>query len=117
MSDITAAARLHQSHQPLALAREIPTPGIINPVKIDRSSKLYQAAQDFESLFVKQMLSSMRSTVEKSGMMDGGMGEDIFEDMLYDQYAKNMTQSASFGLADSLYSQLQFLETLPKMKV
>jgi flagellar protein FlgJ len=38
--------------------------------------------------------------------MDGGMAEDIFSDMLYDEYAKSMTKNAGFGLADQVYLQL-----------
>lgn len=79
---------------------------VVRRSSIDRQSKLYQAAQDFEAIFVKQMLNSMRKTVDKSGLVDGGMAEEIFEDMLYDEYAKKMTRVAGFGLADQIYLQL-----------
>ncbi len=72
---------------------------------IDRSSDLYKACVDFESLFIKQMLNAMRETVPKDGLLDGGLGRDIFEDMLYDEYAKKMAETASFGLADTIYLQ------------
>ena len=49
----------------------------------------------------------MRKTVEKSGLLDGGMAEDFFEDMLYDEYAKKMAETANFGLAAMIYGQLQ----------
>jgi flagellar protein FlgJ len=73
---------------------------------VDRSSKLYEACVDFEALFVKQMLSAMRKSVQKTGLLDGGMAQDIFEDMLYDEYAKSMARNAGFGLADTVYLQL-----------
>ena len=73
---------------------------------IDRHSRLYRACEDFEALFIKQMLSSMRKTVHKTGLMDGGMAEEIFEDMLYDEYALKMARSAGFGLSDTLYREL-----------
>ena len=73
---------------------------------IDRSSKLYEACVDFEALFVKQMLNAMRKNVQKTGLLDGGMGQDIFEDMLYDEYSKSMARNAGFGLADTVYLQL-----------
>ncbi len=75
-------------------------------VAIDRSSKLYDQCQEFESIFVNMMLKEMRASVNKSGLIDGGQAEDIFEDMLYDEYAKDMTKSAGFGLADSVYLEL-----------
>lgn len=71
-----------------------------------RDKKLFDACIQFEALFVKQMLNSMRKTVQKSGLMDGGMAEEIFEDFLYDEYALKMAESAGFGLADTLYQRL-----------
>jgi len=52
------------------------------------------------------MLKEMRATVDESGLIDGGQAEDIFSDMLYDEYAKSMTKSAGFGLADAVYLEL-----------
>lgn len=74
---------------------------------VDRSSQLYKVCLEFEAIFIKQMLNSMRRTVEKSGMLDGGLGEEFFEDMLYDEYAKKMAESANFGLAAMIYRQVQ----------
>jgi len=74
---------------------------------VDRGSELYKACQDFESLFIKQMLDAMRKTVNKQDdMLNGGMSQDIFEGMLYDEYAKKMAQTAQFGLADMIYRQV-----------
>ena len=74
-----------------------------------KDEKLMEACRDFEALFVKQMLDAMRKTVEKNGLIEGGMAEDIFEDMLYDEYAKLMTKNAGLGVADLLYKQLSNL--------
>ncbi len=74
---------------------------------IDRNSELYKASQDFEALFIKQMLDVMRKTIHKEDdMLNGGLGQDVYEDMLYDQYAKKMASTAQFGLADMIYRQL-----------
>jgi flagellar protein FlgJ len=51
------------------------------------------------------MLDVMRKTVPRDGLLDGGMGRDIFEDMLYDEYSKKMAETAQFGLADTIYLQ------------
>jgi flagellar protein FlgJ len=68
--------------------------------------KLKEATVEFEALFIKQMLNSMKKTINKSGLLDGGMGEEIFEDMLYDEYAKNMAQTANLGISDMMFRQL-----------
>lgn len=75
-------------------------------VAIDRASPLYEQCREFESIFVNMMLKAMRGTVEKSGLIDGGQAEDIFSDMLYDEYAKDMSKTAGFGLADAVYVEL-----------
>ena len=78
------------------------------PVKkpIDKTSELYKACEDFESIFIKQMLNVMRKSVQKSGLLESGMSQEIFEDMLYDEYAKKMAQTAQFGLASMIYDQV-----------
>jgi flagellar protein FlgJ len=70
-------------------------------------SKLKDACRDFEAIFIKQMLDSMRKTVQKTGLIDGGMAENIFEDFLYDEYSKVMAKTGSFGIQDLLYRQFK----------
>jgi len=74
--------------------------------KEKRSKKLMDACVEAESLFVGQMLKQMRSTVEKGDLINGGQTEEIFTDMLYDQYALNMSKTANFGIAKQMYNQL-----------
>lgn len=74
---------------------------------IDRTSELYEKSLEMESYIVKMMLSSMRKTVIRTD--DGGQNNfarNMYEDMLYDEYAITMTKNAGFGLADQLYLQL-----------
>ncbi len=74
---------------------------------IDKSSELYKASEDFEALFIKQMLDVMRKTIHKEDdLLGNGMGQDMYEDMLYDEYAKKMAETAQFGLADMIYQQV-----------
>ena len=74
---------------------------------IDKKSKLFEQCQEFESIFVKMMLKEMRNSVDKQdSLVSGGWAEDIYSDMLDDEYSKTMAKSAGFGLADQLYKQL-----------
>lgn len=43
---------------------------------------LEAVARDFEAVFTRMLLKSMRATVGKSDLFHGGRGEDIFTDML-----------------------------------
>src|SRR5574344_552078 len=74
---------------------------------IDKTSKLYEKAQELESYFVKIMLSSMRSTVQKSNLTgNDNYASKMYEDMLYDELSVSMTKNAGFGLADQIYMEV-----------
>jgi flagellar protein FlgJ len=83
--------------------------GVSNPAntKIDKNDKLYELCLELETFLVKNLLTGMRNTVQKSGLIEEGFAGKIYEDMLYDEYAKNLTKSAGFGLAEQAYRQLK----------
>lgn len=68
--------------------------------------KLYNTCKEMESILVKQMLTAMKKNVNKSGLIDGGFAEEIFEDMLFNQYAFKMSQNTRLGIAEAMYKQL-----------
>ena len=87
----------------------------LSATHVDKNSALYKACEDFQSIFIKQMLDTMRKTVDKSGgLIQQNQGEKVFEDMLYDEYSKKMSKSAGFDLADNIYKQMTFLQNIPK---
>lgn len=69
-------------------------------------TRLKQATEDFESIFVKQMLDSMRKTVKKGDLFGGGFAETIYEDMLYERYADRIAESGTLGIAKMLYERM-----------
>jgi flagellar protein FlgJ len=71
-----------------------------------QNDELKEACRDFEAIFIKQMLDSMKKTVPESGLLEGGMAEDIFEDMLYQEYATIISKSGDLGIAEMVYKQL-----------
>ena len=75
---------------------------------IDRTSTLYEQSMELENYMVKMMLSSARKTVMKSSLSGEGnsYARDMYEDMLYDNYAEALTKDAGFGLADQIYIEL-----------
>jgi len=68
--------------------------------------KLMDACVEMESIFVAKMLREMRNTVHKGEFINGGFAEEIFEDMLYDQYALNLSKNSNLGMAHMLYNEL-----------
>ena len=73
---------------------------------IDKEDKLYQLCLELETFLVKNILTGMRNTVQKSGLIQEGFAGKMYEDMLYDEYAKDFTRNANFGLAEMAYRQL-----------
>lgn len=77
----------------------------INVSSTDKK-KLFESCKEFEAIFIKQMLNSMKKTIHKEGISKSSTGQDIFEDMLYDEYSKKMSETAGFGLKNIMYKQL-----------
>jgi flagellar protein FlgJ len=66
---------------------------------------LKEAAKQFESLFMRELIKSMREATTKSGLMDGDVGEDMATDMLDQQMAVQMTGLPG-GLSEAIERQL-----------
>ncbi|MDR1389713.1 MAG: rod-binding protein [Treponema sp.] len=73
---------------------------------IDKNSELYEQCEALETFLVKNMLSGMRKTVIKSKLVDTGFSGEVYEDMLWDEYAKEYTKKTDFGLAELAYLEL-----------
>lgn len=69
--------------------------------------KMREVAGDFESLFINELFKSMRKTVPENEWLDGGMKQDIFEDMLYNEYAKDFSRMGGIGLGRMVYDYLK----------
>ena len=94
----------------LMRAREVsqnaPAPRASTRGEIDRSSELFELCMELETFLIKNLVKSMRSTVQKSNLIDTGFAGEIYEDMLYDEYAKDFARNAGFGFAEMAYREL-----------
>lgn len=70
--------------------------------------KVKMLAKEFESLFLNQMMKTMRSTIDEGGLVEKGPGEEMFTSMLDEETSRNMAfaPGGGMGLADQLTSQL-----------
>jgi flagellar protein FlgJ len=73
---------------------------------IDKTGKLYEQCEALETFLIKNLITSMRSTVQKSELLDTGFAGKMYEDMLYDEYAKEFSKNANFGFAELAYLEL-----------
>ena len=72
----------------------------------DTPRTLREATQEFESLFVAQMMREMRSTIPESGLLGAGSGQQIFREMLDQELSRRAAYSGNFGIGELLYRQL-----------
>ncbi|GBD50285.1 rod-binding protein [Methylopila sp. Yamaguchi] len=73
-------------------------------------SKLDAAAQDFEAVFLTQMMQAMFTDVGDEGPLGGGAGTDAYRSMLADQYGRNIAASGGVGIAAQVRSELLSLQ-------
>ncbi len=72
----------------------------------DLEKKLLDSAIELESMFINMMYKSMRNTLNKEDdPLYGGMTEDIFTDMMYNEYSKQTSKTYNLGLAKQIYLQ------------
>jgi flagellar protein FlgJ len=55
---------------------------------------------------LKTLINGMRKTVDKSEFSKSGFAGEMYEDMLYDEYTRDFTRNAGFGLAELAYLEL-----------
>lgn len=102
--NLTAQSGLQQSENQLQrLQREY-----MNPTDTD-GRKLKKVAQEFEGIFLEQMLTAMDKTIDRDGsILNGGYGEEVFRGMMYKEIAMNIATGPGqgFGLAQTIYQQM-----------
>jgi peptidoglycan hydrolase FlgJ len=76
--------------------------------------RVREASEDFESLFVTQMYQAMRRTAPPTELFGNTRDEELFRDLLDQEFAKTAAQSRSFGLGEALYEQMAPKPTIVK---
>lgn len=74
---------------------------------VSDDAKLREAANDFEAIFIQQMLKTMRKTSFESDLLPKSEGEKVFQSLLDEQYALLSAKSGSLGLSEMIYQQLK----------
>jgi len=86
---------------------------LASPGTSKTNKQLKSLSKQFESIFVHQLLKSMRSTVQKAGLFDSH-ATNMYESLHDEEIAKLMTEQKGIGLADVIYRDLARLEAKVK---
>jgi murein DD-endopeptidase MepM/ murein hydrolase activator NlpD len=73
---------------------------------VRQHGELKKAAQEFEAIFIAQMLKVMRETIEESGLTEGGLGKSIYTEMFDQEVSLNLAKKGALGIADILEKRL-----------
>ena len=71
---------------------------------------LRHAAEEFESVFLSEMLAPMFEGLDTEGLGGGGMGEQIFRPMLVERYARIHQPPGGVGIADSVVREFMRMQ-------
>ena len=82
---------------------------LASPGTSKTDEQLKSLSKQFESIFVHQLLKSMRSTVQKTGLFDSH-ATNMYESLHDEEIARLMTEQKGIGLADVIYRDLARLE-------
>ena len=76
---------------------------------VDRQ-RIRQAAEDFEAVFLSQMLEPMFEGIETDGPFGGGSSEQIFRSIMLQEYGKALAQRGGVGIADAVEQEMLKLQ-------
>mgnify|MGYP000876584205 CR=1 FL=1 len=88
-----------------------PLPARPNP-EATPNADLQRVAQEFEAVFLSEMLAPMFESLDTEGLGGGGMGEQMFRPMLVQRYAETIARAGGVGIADSILREFTRMQTV-----
>lgn len=80
---------------------------ILENAKESQDEKSLQSTcKQFESIFVNILMQNMRRTVSEGGLIEKSQAREMFEGMLDEEIAKEVSKEQGVGLAKTMYEQL-----------
>lgn len=71
-----------------------------------------KAAEDFESVFVSQMMEPMFQGLKTDGMFGGGQGEQVFRSLMIQEVGKEISKAGGIGISDAVYGEMLRMQGL-----
>ncbi len=81
---------------------------------VNSRAEAERIAQEFEKMFLAEMLQPMFAGIETDGPFGGGNAEEVFRPMLLERYAESISASGGVGIADAVLSEILRLQGLEK---
>ncbi len=69
-----------------------------------------EAAEQFEAVFLSQMLAPMLETVGTDPLFGGGPGEQMYRSLMVEEYGKAIARAGGVGIADHVEREILKLQ-------
>jgi Rod binding domain-containing protein len=79
---------------------------LATPLQTKQRDAAKHAAEDFESVFIAQMMEPMFQGLKTDGMFGGGPGEAVFRSLMIQEAGKDIAKSGGIGIAPMVYSEM-----------
>ncbi len=74
------------------------------------SEEVRRVAEEFEAVFISQMLAPMFQGLKTDELFGGGPGEDIYRSVLVEEYGKSIARAGGIGLSDAIQREILRLQ-------
>lgn len=103
VTNTLAAAQTSRAQTSRAQTSQAQTSQAKSPVSA-QSAK--QVGQEFEALFLSEMLAPVFESIDSDGMFGGGQGEEIYRSLMVQEYGKAIAQGGGVGIADMVQREI-----------
>ncbi|HON57063.1 MAG TPA: rod-binding protein [bacterium] len=108
--------KLEESNKPLALEKQqdfktqfMNVRQSYQRTEQQKMQALREQCMNMEAELVKIMVNQMYKTINKTDFIHGGQAEEMFRDMLNEQYAESIVKNTNLGIGESIYRQIMGL--------
>ncbi len=82
------------------------TSALKEAAKARSDKQIDETAQDFEAMFVSEMMKPMFEGVKPDKMFGGGKAEEVFNGMMLQEYGKLIAQTGQLGIAEQVKAEM-----------
>ncbi len=86
----------------------------VDPARTDagRLEAVRRTAEEFEAMFLAQMLAPIFETLETDGPFGGGSGEQMYRPILVQEYGKAIAANGGIGIAEAVQREILRLQEI-----
>jgi Rod binding domain-containing protein len=92
----------------------IAAPAATPATTVERDSQAWRTAQEFEAVFLAEMLGHMYRGIAAGAPFGGGFAEETYRALLHQEIGRQMAAGGGVGIAEAVYAEMIRLQGEPK---